>query len=393
MNNEIKNKKDLQYLIKRSPDEEVTANGNTVSLFCNDSEEINSYRGWVTYNNDVFLPGFPKPIEIDETHNDLDVNDFSIYDSHEGTIIRIFFIENKWYVSTNRKLDAMKSKWSSKYTTFGQSFTNAIRYIMDDLDEDEDDELDMTFSEKLNITSCKNNEYLNKIFQAHLDPTKKYIFILKPSQEERIVCRVEPVPTIYHIGTFDKDNNFDLDSHISLNDTIIEKPKKHVFSSFQEMTCAVENINIDHYQGLILICKKTNQHYKFLNHRYKYLFDIRGNVSSLKFRYIQLRNGDRKILNDFIALYNFGKECNNIERDLQRLSIILNEKYKNTFILKTEPISNKTKEDLFIKIINTFYRKTRQRIDQTIVKNLINGEEPSLVNQMLNNMRKEEQKI
>lgn len=68
----------------------------------------------------------------------------------------------------------MKSKWSSKYTTFGQSFTNAIRYIMDDVDEDEDDddELDMTFSEKLNITSCKNNEYLNKVFQDHLDPTK-----------------------------------------------------------------------------------------------------------------------------------------------------------------------------------------------------------------------------
>lgn len=384
MNHDIKNKKDLQHLIKRSPDED-----EHVSLFCSDNEETNIYRGWVTFKEDVFLPGFPKPIEIDE-QQDLDLNTLSVYDSHEGTIIRVFFIQDKWYVSTHRKLDAMKSKWSSKYTTFGQSFTQAIRHIMDDLEEEEEEDETMSFSEKLNVTSSRNREYLNKIFQDNLDSSKKYIFILKPSEEERIVCRAEPVPTIYHIGTFDKDNNFDLDSRVSFQHVEVEKPKKHTFSSFQDMAQAVERINIQYYQGFILICNLTHNHYKFLNSRYKYFFDIRGNVSSLKFRYIQLRNFDKRIVRDFLNLYNFYKEQQQVERDLKKLSESLNQKYIKTFISKQIPATNICKEDLFLKIANRYYIQTRQRIDQDIITYLINCQEPSMINQMLNTLRKEQ---
>ncbi len=32
----------------------------------------------------------------------------------EGTLIRIFYFNDKWIITTHRKLDAFKSKWGSE---------------------------------------------------------------------------------------------------------------------------------------------------------------------------------------------------------------------------------------------------------------------------------------
>ncbi|NDG32425.1 hypothetical protein EB118_20415, partial [bacterium] len=49
----------------------------------------------------------------------------SFYDSYEGALIRMFYYKNKWYLSTNRKLDAYRSKWASK-ESFGSYFFKAL---------------------------------------------------------------------------------------------------------------------------------------------------------------------------------------------------------------------------------------------------------------------------
>lgn len=380
------NRTNIEKLVKKPSDED-----GDIALFCNE-EDATNIRGYVTLGEDLFLPGFPVPTEVTYTNIseliDNDLTKYSVYDSHEGTIIRVFFIK-RWYVSTNRKLDAMKSKWASKHKTFGQSFTEAIRYIMDDI---EDEEMKLVepgnFLKNLKKIGENNNAYLNSIFSSNLDPEKKYIFILKPSEEERIVCRAEPIPTVYHIGTYDKNNVLDLVTPINLNGILIDKTKKESFSCLVELKNAVHNINIDHHQGFLLICHKTGNHLKFYNPTYKYLFSVRDNVASLKFRYLQLRlytQTTRQIYDDFLSLYTYENEAKIIEENLYKLSVNLYQKYKSVYILKEESLDNKsTLETAVLKNIHQYYLKTRNKINPSIVNNALCHEKVCFINQLLN---------
>ncbi len=68
-------------------------------------------------------------------------------------------------------------------------------------------------------------------------------------RQERIVCRAEPSPTIYHVGTFDKDNVLSFDDEVSLNGTKIETPKERFFKDWHELRNSIDNININYHQG------------------------------------------------------------------------------------------------------------------------------------------------
>ena len=51
--------------------------------------------------------------------------EYTFSNSYEGAIIRVFYFKDKWFYSTHRKLDAFKSRWSSK-ETFGDTFLKSI---------------------------------------------------------------------------------------------------------------------------------------------------------------------------------------------------------------------------------------------------------------------------
>ena len=48
----------------------------------------------------------------------INFENFSFFNSYEGTLIRMFNFDDKWYVTTHRKLDAFRSKWAGK-TSYG----------------------------------------------------------------------------------------------------------------------------------------------------------------------------------------------------------------------------------------------------------------------------------
>jgi hypothetical protein len=112
---------------------------NNISLFCydtcddNDDELVKSCRGIAFSGEELIFKGFPYTYEYTQKKNHDAINNLlsnnlcSIYDSFEGTLLRMFCYNNKWYLSTNRKLDANKSKWGSK-TTFGEYFKQALEY-------------------------------------------------------------------------------------------------------------------------------------------------------------------------------------------------------------------------------------------------------------------------
>ena len=74
-------------------------------------------------------------LQLKEKLNISDLSRYRFFDSHEGALLRVFYWQNKWYISTHRKLDAFRSKWASKLS-FGEMFKSAIEYQYENQDSE-----------------------------------------------------------------------------------------------------------------------------------------------------------------------------------------------------------------------------------------------------------------
>jgi hypothetical protein len=316
-------KRIVQQQLKKHPD--VDKERPSVELYCSEYRNQNcvphtNAKSYVFHGDQLFLEGYPYSIELTQSnHEGLEFGKCRFFEAHEGTLIRVFNIAGKWYTSTNRRLDAFNSKWAAKTTTFGLHFADAVRENIRALNDEEFfEEEEESFEEK------KKNarDYLNTIYEANLDKSKKYMFLLEPCKEERIVCLTNS-PRFFNIGVFDEDNNLSLDEDVTLDGFMVPKPQELFFGDMREMLCVLDNIDVHRIQGFIAIQSDAgleDKHFKILNDRYKYFFSVRGNTSSIRFRFLELEYQNTLInlnhgtnqqttagqmLMDFCAMYQF----------------------------------------------------------------------------------------
>jgi hypothetical protein len=255
-----------------------TASG--LELFCyakcgpDDGELLRQCRGVVFSGEEIVMRAFPYTIEY--SHQDADsiatsIPSFegcSFYEAHEGALVRVFSFEGRWYVSTHRKLNAFRSKWASK-ESFGTTFKRAL---------EEEAQTNENFAQLL----PEEGESVLDRFYKILDPTKQYMFLVRHTEENRIVCSPPVKPTVFHVGTFVGGEL------VMTEDISIPYPKKLEFASVDDLTQYVEQIDIRHLQGVIAFVPGNIQ-YKILHKEYQALFRARGNEPSIKFRYLQVR--------------------------------------------------------------------------------------------------------
>ena len=247
-------------------------------ITCNDedNELIKRCRGVVFNGEKLVMNGFPYTVEmsnknINDIHKYIDSNEFKnckVFKSHEGTLIRMFYFNNKWFMTTHRKLDAFKSKWASK-ESFGTYFKKAL-------------EQELISNENLKKNFPSGDKSNLEKFQSLLDTSKQYMFLVLNDNFNRIVCEPPGQPTVFHVGTF-------IDGVLSLTeDVYIPKPEEITFNSIEDMCDYVNYIEPLEFQGVIIFTP-NNRQYKITNSKYRQLFNVRGNEPSIKFRYLQVR--------------------------------------------------------------------------------------------------------
>lgn len=139
--------------------------------------------------------------------------------------------------TTHHKLNAFRSKWASK-DSFGTCFKRAL-------------ETEVENNKLLRDSIPDNGDGLLERFQSTLDITKKYMFLIRPTEENRIVCVPPSKPTFYHVGTFVNDQ-------LVMNENInIPYPPRHNFSSMYDLFNYVKKIDIRNTQGVIIFLQTT----------------------------------------------------------------------------------------------------------------------------------------
>lgn len=237
----------------------------------------------------VIMEGLPHPIEYVYGDVPYDIADYvnlkhhKVCVSYEGTSILIFYHNDKWFVSTHKRLDAFKSYWADTTTTFGHSFAMGLARASHRRIED------IVDPQAFVIDMC----------DKYLDKNKKYIFILPARFAERVgtlpvVDWPRPVLTLIMNDKF-----------VVIEDVKtfpgVYCPEVRV-STIDDLLTMVRRCNPDESQGYYFRKHGCALQTKIYNAVYDARVKVRGNVACLKVRYMFLRR-KREDLALFIETY------------------------------------------------------------------------------------------
>jgi hypothetical protein len=357
---------------------------------CSDNEDpvVKNCRGAILSDGKLVLQtfGFTPELTPDQTekiHALLpSIEGTRVFESHEGSLLRIACINKKWYIFTHRKLDAHRSKWASR-ESFGDLFEASLRAEYEEND-DLKQKLDTVANEGEDPATLSN-------FYKVLNPENCYCFLVRNTIENRIVCQPPSRPTLYHVGTFlnrGVDGQFSLDEHVG-----IPHPKEYTYSSVDEIIEAAKEVDEDELQGLIAF--NGTHHVKLITQAYSKLFSIRGNEPSIKYRYLQIRMDSEKVDLLYQLYPRYTDTFEDYENKLYAIAKSIYSAYVSRFI-KKQYITVPREEYQVMRSCHSWHLEDRSknRISQRKVVEKLNAQSPTNLNKMIRHytLQQEEEK-
>lgn len=339
---------------------------------CSNSDDlfVKKCRGLVFNDGKLVLTGFPYTDEFNSSQTDEitkkidNINEWSFYPSLEGTLIRVFYFKDKWFVSTNKKFNAFRSKWSSR-KSFGELFVNGIEHECT---------LNSEFAKTIDTTRTLDS------FTSLLNKENQYMFLVRNSRENRIVCDSYSATEhqVFHVGTF-------INNELCLEDTIPFFPKndKLTFDSVLDMLKYVSSCSHKHTQGVIGF-GKNNQQIKIYNSEYQNLYKVRGNIPSVKFRYLTVRM-DRDMVNKMYQLYPESIETfESYEKTLFNIATTIHNLYCQKHIKKIYTVAPQDQFNI-MKSCHAYYLTNPKNnvITLNVVIRFLNQTSPYVLNRMI----------
>lgn len=338
----------------------------------NSSPLLKQVRGVVfDKSGNLVMRGFPYTPEY--VHDDPDlsrkigqVEKYKICLSFEGTIIRVFWFKDRWFVSTHKKLFANESYWAVGYMSFEEQFQHAIESNLSNPDS----------LLKKYMESCGQTEFNYNTFFDVLDKTKQYMFLITPILENRIVCaHYNNISVPFHVGTF-VNNKFTMDENIGL-----PTPPMKEFKSVEDLSTFVAGCYPFHTQGVLLMSE--HGFYKVVSKMYTFFHSLRGNQPNIILRYLELLNDEEK-LNYYVQLYpEFVHRFIDVQNTLNHLCKKIHDAYVRRFVKKQFVFLPKL-QFLFLKKVHNTYVNTSEKTTIERVSSLLLQESPVSLYRMIN---------
>jgi len=271
--------KDLLKKIKEnniSKTDTAGASGH-YSIYCSKEpkdEFSKTIRGVIFGNDEILIHrGLPYSEDVDVTDEEriahLLSEKYRACVSHEGTVLKMIYFGGQWNMTTHRRLDATTSRWGNA-KTFGVIFKEALLNFFPSYDD----------------------------FLKALDVKKHYHFLLKSTEETRIVVHPDPSEPFVLTAISDADT-FDILPLEELGGVPLAKTLS--FENVSDVVDFVSECDPFHSQGLIFFSKDMMQSFRITNTEYMKYSAVRNNIASLDLCYAYNRLKEEKAL--FEKLY------------------------------------------------------------------------------------------
>lgn len=328
----------------------------------NSSKELKSVRGVVqeVESGKVLFESFPYTEEYEFSRKDDWIgkigstveDDWDVFYSLEGTLLRVFWHGSKWFVSTNKKLNAFKSRWSSR-KSFGDMFKEAI-------------------------TAQTKDENIAPFLDT-LEKDHVYFFLVRYNQENRVVCQVEKEPTkqLVYIGRSLMDaNTLTLDKTWPHPTIPMTTPEQITGFTLDKLDERMKALDLHKYQGFLFFHKTKNIQIKLIPDEYKRLYQIRGNNPNIRFRYLEIRQ-DEKLRKEFLNMYPLSQDLFlEYENILYQIAKLVRIYYIQRYI-KNKYVTLPKEEYILMKKCHEWYLSNREenRINVSKVMEILNQED------------------
>lgn len=355
-----------------------------LDLFCyvrcdnNEDDFVKQCRGLVYQGDTLVMKAFSYTAEYNTDELSkletilADFSKWTFYKAYEGALLRLFYFSGRWFLSTHRKLNAFRSKWSSR-ESFGTLFKRALERELN---------LNKNFREGLG-----EGENILDRFQNTLDKTKQYMFLLRNGQDNRIVCLPpdEKEPLVYHVGTF-------CDGVLSMKEQCnLYTPEEYKFEDLSKLLTFVETETDPRNSQGIVCFGPNNVQLKILQKEYQEMFHARGNEPSVKFRYLQVRM-NRKMTEMLYKLYPEMREVfDDYENTIYDVARSIYHAYVQRFI-KKRWVTVPREEYKVIEDCHTWHLtdRTNNRISLERIIYLLNKQTPTNLNHMIRRYKTEQ---
>ena len=367
------------------------------------------HRGLVVNKNDEILYEFlpmHRELVIQEGSSTIegvpeDVGSYEIFRAVEGCLLRVFQHEGRWLITTNRRLDAFQSRWSSKYS-FGDMLVYTLRHIFPEKKED-----------------------VLAYFLQSLDPSLRYVFMTRFNNDNRIVCRVQDVALkdrLLFVGYYQNDSappTPDASTTTTTTDPVqitlaYDKMLDHEVlgklgrqppiededpmpSTAEDLArLVIDKVNPLYSPGLILFHRTENRQIKLVHPRYAYLAGLRGNQSNIALRYLELRasmdhNPEHEDVREFIRLYDrSARVFDNIEKGLAEVARKISFFYTERFV-HNRFISVPFPEYSIMKKCHQWYLQdvSNRRVYLRVVLDFLQRESPMFLYRIIHRLRRD----
>jgi len=282
----------------------------------------------------------------------------------EGFYIRVFYFKRQWYVCTHRKLSAWDSFWGSD-KSHGEMFADALRSVPG-----------LIFNESmLPIYNAKYEDVsIISALCRCLTPGTTYMFLVSNTESTRIVCPAPPTPTVWFVASM-----LHAQQQVDLSPLPMIQP-------LQKVTTITDLSGLpSEYQGYLVINTRSSSAYKIIPPEYEERARIRGNVPSIRLRYVQLLSEPDK-LNKLEEMYpertrEFAEYDRALAEDIPcELHRIYMLRYEDCQYYHTDPV------------VHAVLKRLRDMLDYPTVKRIANALaftiEPTTVNKLLRLFKK-----
>jgi hypothetical protein len=236
------------------------------------------------------------------------IEKYTFFPSEEGTLIRVFYNDdnNKWYVSTHRKLDAFRSRWGCNQS-FGEIFENSLKEI-----------------------GFESIDHLTQKLQKE----HTYLFFIRNTLHNKVVSNPSQTSeNVYFVGCMVDHKTFDFNCPHSFD---FPTQKRLEFTNWDDVFQYVSQVNPLEKQGVIAFWKENGNttQMKIVNSKYQLFCQVRGNEPNLKLRYLQVRSNPvySKLIYDIYPEHM--NEFLTIENAIVKIAKSIHNSYISRFVNK-----------------------------------------------------------
>jgi hypothetical protein len=273
------------------------------------------------------------------------------YPSHEGTILRVWSHNSKWYLSTHRKIDANKSRWGSNLT-FQQRFIRAL------LELNKESEVFASF-----FKDCDETNIFEK-YTSNLDNNYIYTFLIRTSTDTRIVCNYDN-EDLFYVGAF-RQKTFEYITPEQFNVLVPIIPRLNI-TTYEEFANVVKN-NTENVanqwltQGIVAV-DKMGTSIKYMNPEYVKWCKVRGNEPILIQAYInKVKAGVAQDLQNFLFLYQFNQEFREYEFIMNDVKRNILNNYIRRYIHKKIVAAPPEQHKVLVHLYNTYMKNRKDNV-------------------------------